>query len=210
MKTLKYEFKNLFLLILAIGLLSCSNDDDNVVDEKDEGPLEGQATAVIAMDNETIQFSAKNENSFAGIVNANVGENEIKQLVIVMADDDSDILIVTQAAPAPNGPTTYDVSETLTEDYLFTTSVAVEGQNSAVDKIYGVGVYQHEDEIVLQSQGSFKITSLTSENIKGTFEMTLYNIYDPNNVENAKELTVTEGKFNLPIVEIGEGDLDFN
>ena len=212
METLKNQFRTLFFILLIAGsLISCSKDDDNNGKDPNEVPNGGQATAVIGVDNQSIQFSTKSDNSFAGIVQTKIGENEIDQLVIVMQDDNSDVMIVAQAAPAPDTPKEYDLSKSATNDYFFTTAVALNGKNSSDDNIYGVGTYQQGEEVVIQSKGSFKITSVSNNNIKGSFEMTLYNIYDPNNAENAKEMTITEGTFDLPIVEIdGEdlGDLD--
>jgi len=209
MKTLTHQFKSLFFtLVIAVSLVGCSKDDDNN-DNKDntEDLKGGQATAVIGVENQTIQFSTKTDNSFATIIKTKIGENEINQLIIVMMDDNSDVMIVAQAAPAPGKTTSYDLSKPLTEDYFFTTNVAVEGKNSSENNVYGVGSYQQGEEIVIRSKGSFKITSLSNTNIKGTFEMTLYNSYDPNNAHDAEELTVTEGEFDLPIVELDEGDL---
>lgn len=212
MKTLKHQFKSLiFLLVIAVSLVGCSKDDDtgnNDNNDNDEDLKGGHATAVIGVDNKTIQFSTETDNSFAAIVKTKLGENDIKQLIIVMMDDNSDAMIITQAAPAPDKPINYDVSNVgLNSDYFFTSSVAVEGKNSSDDKIYGVGIYQQGEEVVNQSKGSFKITSLSKTNIKGTFEMTLYNSYDPKDAQDAEELTVTEGEFDLPIVELDEEDL---
>ena len=208
MKIIRNNFKTLFLLLfVGFAFTSCSKDDDTNPDTKNDDLKTGNATAVIGVDNQTIQFSSDNENSFATKVNTKIGENEIDQLVIVMMDEDSDVMIVAQAAPAPDNAITYDLSKPLTEDSFFTAGVGVEGKNSSDDKTYGVGTYQQGNDLVIQSKGTFKITSLSSTTIKGTFEMTLYNNYDPNDAQDAKKLTITKGTFDLPIVELNEKDL---
>jgi|GEM_PF-4560919 hypothetical protein len=210
MKTLKNKFNTLFfLIIIGISLVSCSKDDDNDPSGDSKG---GQATALIEIDNQTIQFSAKTGNSFAAITKTQFGENEFNQLTVVMMDDNSDVTIATQVVPAPDNPIDYDLSNVgLGTDDFFTTSVAVEGENSSDNNIYGVGFYQQGEEVVIKSKGSFKITSLTKTNIRGTFEMTLYNSYDPNNAQDAKKLTVTEGEFDLPMLSQAEiEDLGLN
>ncbi|SHF57756.1 hypothetical protein SAMN05444483_101652 [Salegentibacter echinorum] len=205
MKTIKYQIKTFFFLLFAFSsLAACSSDDDTIIDDNDnDGDLvEGLASAEITVDNETIQFSSKSEDNFAGVMKTKMGEEEIDQLVIVMVDKDSEVAIISQALPAPNSPIDYDLSKVgFGNDYFFTTDVVLDDS-----KVYSMGSYQQGDEIALQSEGLFQITSVSKDNIKGTFKMTLYNSYDPNN-EDAKELTITEGKFDLPIKEIDEGDL---
>lgn len=209
MKTIQIKFKTLFLLLmLGFAFVSCSSDDDAPQDDNNEDVKKGQATAVVGLDDKTIQFSAKSDNSFAAIIETKLGENDIKQLIIVMADDKPDVTIVAQVTPAPGNPINYDLSSPITDDYFFTTGVAVDGKNSSDANVYGVGFYQHGDDIVRQSKGAFKITSISSTNIKGTFDMTLYNSYNSNDTFDAKELTVTEGKFDLPMVKLSQKDLE--
>lgn len=210
MKTIKDQIKTFFFLLFAFSsLAACSSDDDTIIDDNDkDGDLvEGLASAEITVDEKTIQFSSKSEDNFAGVMKTKMGEEEIDQLVIVMVDEDSEVAIISQALPAPNAPRDYDLSKVgLGNDYFFTTDVVLEKNNSDDRKTYSLGSYQQGDEIVLRSKGLFEITSMYKDNIKGTFKMTLYNSYDQN-IEDAKELTITEGKFDLPIIEINAGDL---
>lgn len=212
MKTIKYQIKTFFFLLFAFSsLAACSSDDDTIKDDKDkDGDLvEGLASAEINVDEKTIQFSSKSEDNFAGIIKTKMGEEEIDQLIIVMVDEDSEVAIISQALPAPNAPRDYDLSKVgLVGDYLFTTDVVLDNKNSNDSKIYSMGSYQQGDDVVVQSKGIFKITAMSSDNIKGSFEMTLYNNYDPNLSEDAKELRVTKGTYDLPIIEIDAGDLE--
>lgn len=209
MKTIQSKFKTVALILfVSFAFVACSSDDDDSeMNDNDEDLKGGQASAVIDLDNQPVQFSSNGNQSFASLVKSQIGENEIDELVIIMMDDNSDLMIVAQAAPAPDNPINYDLSTPLTDDYFFSVGVAVDGKNSSDNKIYGVGTYQNGDDVVIQSQGSFKISALSNTSIKGTFEMTLYNTYDPNNVQDAEKLTVTEGEFDLPIVELDEEDL---
>lgn len=207
------KFKTfLLMLLVSFAFANCSKDDDNNgndTNDTNEDLNESNVTAVIMDGEQTVQFSSENENSFATIVKTKVNEDEIEQLVIIMKDDNSEVLIVASATPAPNNPIDYNLSLPLTEEYLFTAGVSMDGENSSSDKTYGVGTYQHEEEVVHQSKGSFKITSISTTSVEGTFEMTLYNSYDPNTAQDAKELSVTEGAFDLPIVELSEEDLEY-
>lgn len=203
MKILNHRFKPLIIMLaITMSLLSCSKDDSS---DTIEDLREGHATAVIEVNQQTVSFAANSDRSFATIVTSKLGENDIRQLVVVMADEKSDAIIVSQAAPAPNNPINYDLSKVgFGDDYFFTTSVAMNGKNSSDANIYGMGSIQQDESIVLQSSGSFKITAITTTHIKGTFEMTLYNSYDP---DNAEKLSVTKGAFDLPLVELDEDDL---
>lgn len=206
MKTIQYQIKTFFFLLFAFSsLVACSSDDDNIIDEKDKGDdlVEGLASADITVDNKTIQFSSESEDNFAGIIKTKMGDKEVNQLIIVMVDENSEVAIISQALPAPNSPIDYDLSKVgLGNDYFFTTDVVLDDST-----VYSMGSYQQGEEVVVRSKGLFKITSMSKDNIKGTFKMTLYNSYDPNNVEDAKELKVTNGTFDLPIIEVDEGDL---
>lgn len=209
MKNIQLKLKTLSLILLTgLAFAGCSKDDDNNGNDTNEDLNEGNVTAVIGADEQAIQFSSETENSFAAIVKTKIDENEIEQLVIVMKDDNSNVMIVTSATPAPSNPINYNLSTPLTGEYLFTVGVGMDGENSSNDKTYGVGTYQQGEEVVLQSKGSFKITSISATSVKGTFEMTLYNSYNPDNAQDAKELSVTQGAFDLPIVELSEGDLE--
>lgn len=218
MKTLNPQIKTFFLLLFVFsGLVGCSSDDDNVIDndDKDDNLIEGLASAKIEVGDETIEFSAKSENNFAGIIKTKMGdqEQEVKHLIIIMNDEDSKVSIISQALPAPSSPTNYDLSKVGLNggDNLFSTNVVLENNSSNESRVYGMGSYQKEDDIIVQSEGSFKITSISSDNIKGTFNMTLYNSYVQNNAIEAEKLVVTNGEFDLPIIEVDEDDLgDFN
>ncbi|MGO2295030.1 hypothetical protein [Psychroflexus halocasei] len=203
MKALKNQFKTiLFLLIVGAISVGCSSDDD-IGDNGGEPSInEGNASAVINVDNQIIEFSSETDNSFATITQFEIEGNEIDKLTIIMADDNSGLMIAVEVAPAPNSPMNYDLSNVgFGQDYMLTATVLLDGENSSETDIYGVGSYSQDGELT-QSQGLFKITSITNTTIKGTFNMTLYNSYSPNDDFNTKELTVTEGEFELPIVDI--------
>lgn len=202
MKTLKLTIKTLLFLLIAVNVLGCSKDDDNKSGDPDEAFKLGHATAIIGVDDRTIPFSTKTENSFATVYKTKIGDQQINQLLIVMSDDNSEMLIVTQVAPAPVTPTSYNLSTPLTDTYFFTAGVAVDGKNSSDTNVYTVGTYQNGEDVVTQSKGAFKITSLSPTRLKGTFEMTLYNSYQPKEAHNAKKLEATKGEFDLPIVEL--------
>lgn len=203
MKTIQNRFKTLLLLLLVgITFGSCSSDDDIGDDGGVPGINGDNASAVIDVDNQIIEFSSETDNSFATITQFEIEGNEVDKLTIIMADDNSDLMIAVEVAPAPNSSMSYDLSNVgFSQDYMLTASVLLEGENSSETDIYGVGSY-NQDGGMTQSQGLFKITSISNTTIKGTFEMTLYNSYNPNDDHNTKELIVTEGEFELPIVDL--------
>lgn len=205
MKTIQFKTL-LFLLLVSFAFISCSSDDDSSSEPKNDNK-KGQASAMIEVNDQNLQFSSNNENSFATIVNANIGENQVDQLVIVMTDDNSDIVIVAQVAPAPDNSLTIDLTQPITDNYFFGTSVVLNGENSTDQDSYGVGSYQGDD-IVVQSSGLFKITSISNTDIQGTFNMTLFNSYDVSNTPSIEEITVAEGEFDLPIIELSQEDLE--
>lgn len=202
MKNLKNQFKTILILLISGTIsASCSSDDD--IGGGDEPGISGEnASAVISVDDQIIDFSSETDNSFATITQFEIEGNEIDKLTIIMADDNSDVMIAVELAPAPNSSMSYDLSNVgLGQDYMLTATVLLNGENSSETDIYGVGSYNQDGELT-QSQGLFKITSISNTSIKGTFDMTLYNSYNPSDDFNTKELTVTEGEFELPIVDI--------
>ncbi len=181
------------LLLLSTFLLSfasCKKD-------KNENPeaTKGTATAVLKTDDATINFSSVKDSSVAFL--EFIEDANQHHLRIVIKDDKTNALIEMMITPVKDAPQTLSIAQGFTADGWAATSVFLNGRNSSEAETYGT-IWVSHDGNVTNSEGSLTISSISENNIKGSFNGTLYS-YNPD-TKVAKKLTVTQGQFDMPLV----------
>lgn len=100
-------------------------------------------------------------------------------------------------APVDNKPQTLSFAEGLTTDGWAATTVFLYGRNSKEEKTYGT-IWASHDGNVVRSEGTLIVSSISEENIRGTFHTILYS-YNPD-TKVAKKMTITNGQFDMSLV----------
>lgn len=192
-----YGVMTILLFTSLIAFSSCKKEK-----EETKSPAKtGSATAVVKYENKTIQFSSNKDSAIAYLEWI---ETEKKHnFSMLLKDDATGMMLVMMIYPAKEGTGTYPL-QGLSADSWSTANVLIKGRTSSEADRYGYAWISHDGNLI-ESKGTLTISSMTDKNVKGTFSATLYNYNDATKV--SKELTITAGSFDVPMVK---RDFDFS
>lgn len=200
-----------FLFVLSLALTttmlfsSCSKDsDDNSAPEEEQQTSSGTATATITyMDtDETVEFS--------GTALGAIGTGSQDTVVMIFSGKDHPMAFWIMLTPADKGQYTMGEGGFECSGIFYQDSLKVN-----VKQLYLVGVDNMDDNgTEMDGKASFNITSQTTDNIKGTFELTMIQnstVYQNGELQSGeiKKVKITNGTFNCPLYEASDFD-DFD
>ena len=186
-----YGTMAVLLFTSAIAFSSCKKDKD----ETKEPTTNGIAKAVVKYDDKSINFFSEKDSSVAFLEWV---ETEKKHnFSMILKDDATGMMLIMMIFPAKEGTGTYPLAG-LSADSWSTANVHLKGRASSEGDKYGY-VWISQNGELTESKGTVTITSMTDKKVKGTFSATLYNYNDATKL--SKELTITGGSFDVPLVK---------
>lgn len=188
-----------FLLFSAAAFTGCKKEKTN------ETIGEGSASATLNYGNKTEQVQSSGNNAAAYL--DWVEDSKKFNFALTLKDNASNKIMQMVFYPANDGTGNYTM-EGLGAQSWSVMEVKLDGKNSSGDNKYGYVWVSHDGNLTM-SDGTLTITSMTEKNVKGTFKATLYS-YNPD-TKIAKKMTVSDGKFDLPLVRrnFDFGNYDF-
>ncbi len=186
----------ILFLISSIGFSSCKKDKNDA----EETPANGTSKAVVKYGSNTVNFSSGKDKS-AAFLDWEKDEKKFN-FVLNLQDEATGMILNMMIFPAKDGTGTYALKG-LTDEGWSSASVYVKGKSSSKADTYNFVWISHQGKLI-ESSGTVTITSMTEKNVKGSFSATLHSYND--NTKEAKELTISGGTFDVPLVR---RDFDF-
>ena len=189
MKKNFYGMCALLLVTTLIAFSSCKKDKDEPKDK----PNNEMAKAVVKYGDKRVNFSSAKEKSAAYMDWTD--DKSKNNFALTLQDDASGVIIDMMIYPVADGPGTYALKG-IAGDGWSTAAVYTKGKSSSKADTYNYVWISHNGELT-ESKGTVTISSISEGNVKGTFSATLHS-YNPD-TKISKELTITEGSFDLPL-----------
>lgn len=184
-----YGVVAILLITSSIGFSSCKKEKN----EPKETPGNGIAKAVVKYGDKTVNFSSGKDKSIAYM---DWTDDKTKSnFALSLQDDATGMIIDMMIYPVKDAAGTYALKG-LSGDGWSTAGVYTKGKSSSKEDTYNFVWISHNGDLT-ESKGTVTISSISENNVKGTFSATLHS-YNPD-TKISKELTISGGSFDVPL-----------